>query len=74
MDEVAKLTPRQVYYLYYRERDKEGRPKTLPYFFISREEKKQAKIEQFIIMGQTLGKTPEEIQQIIKEAEKNGNL
>lgn len=74
IEEVSLLTIRQIYFLYYRERDKDGKAKPLPYLFADPEDKKKAKIEQFIAFGKQIGKTDEEIEQILKEAEKNGSI
>lgn len=74
IDEVADLTVRQISFLYYRERTKEGKAKTLPYYFKTEEDKKQEKINMFKAFGKQLGKTDEEIQQMIDTAIKAGNL
>ncbi len=71
---MADLTVRQVYFLYYRERDKDGRPKTLPYYFVDDRAKLEARIEMFRAFGRKIGKTEEEIEATIEEARKNGNL
>lgn len=74
IDQVADLTVRQVYFMYYRARDKDGRPKPLPYYFIERDRAVQQKVEMFRAFGQKIGKTEEEIEAILEEARKNGNL
>lgn len=74
MADVADLTVRQITFLYYRERDKQGRPRPLPYYFVDEAEKRNGIREQFRMMGATLGKTPEEIEQILEEAERNGRF
>lgn len=72
MDQVADLTIRQITFIYYRERDKQGRPKTLPYFFGDEAERTRSMEEQFRMMGASIGKTPEEIEAILEEARRNG--
>lgn len=68
------MTVRQIYFAYYRDRNKDGKAKPLPYYFVSEDEKLKNKIEMFIAFGKQIGKTDEEIKQIIEEAKKNGNI
>ena len=68
------LTVRLISFLYYRERDKQGRPKPLPYYFAPRAEKRMAQLEMFRQFGRQVGKTDEEIEQIIQEAMRNGSV
>lgn len=74
MEDVSKLTIRQINFLYYRERQKDGRPRVLPYYFQDKEENRKQQIEMFRAFGKSLQKTDEEIEQIIKEAEENGSI
>lgn len=46
----------------------------MPYYFVSEEEKKQHKINQFVALGKQMGKTDEEIKEILRKAEENGSL
>lgn len=75
MHEAVELTPRQVYFLYYRERDKNGIPKPLPYYFEDKATKLNNKITMIKQMGKSLGKSDEEIQEMVNkliEEDKNG--
>jgi transcription termination factor NusB len=74
MDEVSELTVRQISFLYGRDRDKEGKPRPLPYYFKDEETTKMEKIEYFRAFGKSLNKTDEEIEGLIQEAIKNGNI
>ena len=74
IEEVADLTVRQITFLYYRERTKEGKAKTLPYYFKSEADKREEKIGMFKAFGKQLGKTDEEIEKMIDTAIKAGNL
>lgn len=74
MEQVADLTVRQIYFLYFRERDKEGRPKALPYYFKDKADDQAEKIAYFRLFGQQLGKSEEEIEKLIEQALKNGNI
>jgi len=74
MDQVASLTPRQIYFLYYRERDKQGKPKPLPYYFLDEKQERESKIEYFRLFGAQLGKSPEEIEKLIQDAIANGSI
>lgn len=74
LDQVADLTVRQITFLYYRERDKDGKPKPLPYYFKDKQEEMEEKIAYFRMFGTQLGKTPEEIEQLIEQAKQNGNI
>lgn len=74
IEEVSKLTVRQIYFLYYSERDKDGKRKKLPYYFISEEDKKRQRIEQFKAFGRGIGKSEEEIEAILKKAIENGTI
>jgi hypothetical protein len=74
LEEIGRLTVRQISFLYYRERDKQGRPKPLPYYFAPRAEKRMAQLEMFRQFGRQVGKTDEEIEQIIQEAMRNGSV
>ena len=69
IDEIADLTVRQITFLYYRDRDKEGKPKILPYYFIEKEEKLAAQYAHFVAMGKQLGKSDEEIEEIWRKAQ-----
>lgn len=72
LDEVGALTVRQISFLYYRERDKQGRPKPLPYYFTPKDEKRRAQLEMFRAFGRQIGKSEEEIERTIEEAIRNG--
>lgn len=74
MDEVSELTVRQISFLYGRERDKDGKPKVLPYYFKDPEDAKAEKIAYFRQFGRTLGKSEDEINQLIDEAIRNGSI
>ena len=50
------------------------RPKPLPYYFAPRAEKRMAQLEMFRQFGRQVGKTDEEIEQIIQEAMRNGSV
>jgi imidazolonepropionase-like amidohydrolase len=60
--------------LYYAERTKEGQRKVLPYYFKNSDKVKQEKEAEFIMFGKALGKSDEEIEQILSEARKNGTI
>lgn len=74
MDEVSELTVRQISFLYGRQRDKEGKPRPLPYYFKDEETAKEEKIAYMRAFGKSLNKTDEEIEKLIEEAIKNGNI
>jgi hypothetical protein len=74
MDEISKLTVRQIYFLYLAERNKEGQRKAMPYYFKDEATNRAHKIAQFRTFGKSLGKTDEEIQHLIDEAIKNGTI
>jgi hypothetical protein len=74
MQEISELTVRQLSFLYGRERDKDGKPKVLPYYFKDKETAKNEKIAYFIQFGKQLGKTDEEIAKLIEDAKQNGSI
>jgi ribosomal protein L22 len=74
LEEIAKLTVRQIYFLYYSERNKEGKRVKLPYYFISEDQKRKNRMEQFRQFGKSMGKTDEEIEAILQKAIENGTI
>lgn len=74
LEEIGRLTVRQISFLYYRERDRQGKPKPLPYYFAPKAEKRAAQLEMFRQFGKQIGKTDEEIEAIIEEARRNGSV
>jgi len=65
---------RQVSFLYYRDRDKEGKAKVLPYYFKDKKQERDEQLAMFRMFGAQIGKTPEEIESIIKNAENIGSI
>lgn len=74
IEEISHLTVRQIYFLYYADRDKEGRRKDLPYYFKTKEDKLKERIALLVSMGQSMGKTQDEIKAMVEKAKKNGSL
>jgi hypothetical protein len=74
LEEISKLTVRQIYFLYYSERDKNGKRVKLPYYFISEQDKKKQRMDQFRAFGKGIGKTDEEIEAILQKAIENGTI
>jgi hypothetical protein len=74
IDQVGSLTLRQLFFLYYRDRNKDGTPKVLPYYFKSKTDQELENIAMFRSMGKAMGKSDEEIEKLIENAKLTGQL
>jgi len=71
LESIANLTMRQIFLLYYRERDNKGVPKPIKqmYDYDDDGELIDRSKDEFLNLGMALGLTPEELEKRWKEAQ-----